>query len=241
MFQSGYRSCVVGLRKRRHQQTKELLIEAAFALFLEHGFENVTMEQVAVSAGVSRSTAYRRFPTKEDVVLEAPRQWLGVFDQALSDLADGATLGSAVEATALAVAHHIDDHRDFVYAAYKILEESPSLQQTGIATAAWLDRYVTTIRNYTELEIGDTLTIAGAYLGAIDAVMQNWASTGGTGSVTAAITIMLKRLAPVLPDAKEGEEKRSAPGAHTHSKARARNHDSKQRTTALLRPKSLPT
>lgn len=199
MIQPGYVAGVDGLRERRHQQTKAQLIEAAFSLFLEHGFEHVTMEQVAVTAGVSRSTAYRRFPTKEDVVLEAPRQWLSVFDQALSDLADDATLESAVEVTALAVARHIDNNRDFVFSAYTILEQSPSLQQTGIATAAWLDRYVTTIQHYTELEKGDTLTIAGAYLGAIDAVMQHWASTGGTESVTEAIAVMLKRLAPVLP------------------------------------------
>ncbi len=190
---------MVGLRERRHQQTKAQLLQAAFALFLEHGFENVTMEQVAAAAGVSRSTAYRRFATKEDVVLEAPRHWLAVFDQALDDLAEDATLADAVEATALAVAQYIDDNHDFVYMAYTILEQSPSLQQTGIATTAWIERYVAMIQHHTNLDKGDTLTVAGAYIGAIDAVMQHWASTGGTASVTEAITAMLQRLAPILP------------------------------------------
>lgn len=157
------------------------------------------MEQVAAAAGVSRSTAYRRFATKEDVVLEAPRHWLAVFDQALDDLAEDATLADAVEVTALAVAQYIDDNHDFVYMAYTILEQSPSLQQTGIATTAWIERYVATIQHHTNLDMGDTLTVAGAYIGAIDAVMQHWASTGGTASATEAITAMLQRLAPILP------------------------------------------
>lgn len=190
---------VVGLRERRHQETKAQLVGAAFALFVEHGFEKVTMEQVARAAGVSRSTAYRRYPTKEDIVLEAPRSWLAVFDRAVDELADDATLTDAVAASALAVAQHIDDDHDTVRTAYAILEQSPSLQQTGIATSAWLQRYVDLLERYADVSTEDALTIAGAHLGAIDAMMQHWASTGGTSSVTDATAALLRRLAPILP------------------------------------------
>lgn len=39
------------------------------ALFLDQGFDNTTVEQIARDAGVSRSTFFRYFITKEDVVL----------------------------------------------------------------------------------------------------------------------------------------------------------------------------
>ena len=195
-----YSDRVVGLRERRHQQTKEHLVESAFALFLEHGFENVTMELIAFTAGVSRSTVYRRFPTKEHLVLEAPRHWLTVFDKALDELPEDATANDAVEVTTLAVARYIDDNHDFVYMAYTILGQSPSLQQTGMATTAWFERYVSMIQDRTDLSTGDTRTLAGAYVGAFDAVMQHWASTGGTASASEAISAMLQRLAPILPD-----------------------------------------
>ena len=190
---------MTGLRERRHQETKAQLVDAAFALFVEHGFENVTMEQVARAAGVSRSTAYRRFATKDDIVLEAPRGWRAVFDRALDDLAPDATLAEAVAASALAVAQHIDDDQDTVRTAFAILGQSPTLQQSGIATSAWIERYLDLLERYADLDAEDALTIAGAHLGAIDAMMQHWASTGGTASVTEATAAMLRRLAPILP------------------------------------------
>jgi len=38
-------------------------------LFIEHGYDATTVNQVAKAAGVSPMTVYRHFPTKEDLVL----------------------------------------------------------------------------------------------------------------------------------------------------------------------------
>ena len=192
-----------GLRERRHQETKALLVDVAFGLFVERGFSEVTMEEVARSAGVSRSTAYRRFPTKDDVVLEVPRRWLGAFDAAVAGLAEGTPLTEAVSAATLAVAQHIDEHQEIVRTAYAILETAPTLQQSGVATVAWLERFVRLLEQHSGpnsgLDAEIARTVAGAYLGAIDAMMQHWAMTGGTSSVTESSQRLLDRLEPILP------------------------------------------
>jgi len=190
---------MVGLRERRHQETRAQLVAVAFELFAERGFDQVTMEEVSLAAGVSRSTAYRRFATKEDVVLEIPRRWLAVFDDAIAHTPSDASLPAAVEASCLAVARHIDDNRDLVRSAYTILEGSPTLQQTGVATSAWLERMVSVVEQFSDADLETARTVAGAYLGAIDAMMQHWAATGATTSVAASTARLASRLAPILP------------------------------------------
>lgn len=46
-----------------------------------HGFDAMSMSDVAAAAGMSRRTLYRYFATKDDIVFDAPRQWLDVVHQ----------------------------------------------------------------------------------------------------------------------------------------------------------------
>ncbi len=57
-----------GLRERKKQQTRELIAETARRLFVERGFEGVTVAEVARAADVSEKTVFNYFPTKEDLV-----------------------------------------------------------------------------------------------------------------------------------------------------------------------------
>src|SRR6266480_6022015 len=55
-----------GLRERKKQQTWGLIAQTARRLFQEHGFDAVTVADVARAADVSRKTVFNYFPTKED-------------------------------------------------------------------------------------------------------------------------------------------------------------------------------
>ncbi|MFE5856874.1 TetR/AcrR family transcriptional regulator [Streptomyces sp. NPDC056500] len=58
-----------GLRERKKQQMYRRLSDTAIALFVERGFEQVTVAEVAAVVDVSKPTLFRYFPTKEDLVL----------------------------------------------------------------------------------------------------------------------------------------------------------------------------
>lgn len=58
-----------GLRERKKQRTHEAISNAAIELFLRHGYDQVSIAQVAEAAEVSRRTLFAYFPTKEDLVL----------------------------------------------------------------------------------------------------------------------------------------------------------------------------
>jgi AcrR family transcriptional regulator len=60
------------LEVTRSERTRQRLQDHAVRLFVQRGFDNVTVEEVARAAGVSHMTFYRHFPTKESVVLDDP-------------------------------------------------------------------------------------------------------------------------------------------------------------------------
>lgn len=190
------------LRARRHNQTRTEIVDAAFKLFAEKGYSEVTMEEIAAAAGISRSTVYRRFPTKEDVVLDVPTRWLDAFDEAAAALPDDATVAEAFSHTSQAVAAYIDANIERAMASYAILEEAPTLKVSGVATTQWLQRMVTLAETYGEPtragEADRAAVLAGAYLGGIDAMMFQWAKSGGTESVVAATKRLHSYLEPLL-------------------------------------------
>jgi len=53
---------------RTRRRVQEEVVDAALALFLEHGFEETTVDQVVAAAGISRRSFFRYFGTKEDIV-----------------------------------------------------------------------------------------------------------------------------------------------------------------------------
>jgi AcrR family transcriptional regulator len=62
-----YVSTATPLRERQKQMTRELIAETARRLFLERGFDAVTVSEIAREAGVAQKTVFNHFPTKEDL------------------------------------------------------------------------------------------------------------------------------------------------------------------------------
>ncbi|MBT2337153.1 TetR family transcriptional regulator [Variovorax paradoxus] len=57
------------LRERTRDAMRAEVIEVAFRLFAEQGFDKTTVEQIAAQAGLSRTTFFRYFGTKDEIVL----------------------------------------------------------------------------------------------------------------------------------------------------------------------------
>jgi TetR/AcrR family transcriptional regulator, mexJK operon transcriptional repressor len=63
----------------RSARKRHAVVEAATALFLQHGYPGTSMDQIAAAAGVSKPTVYRFFADKEQLFTEIV---LGPLDQA---------------------------------------------------------------------------------------------------------------------------------------------------------------
>ncbi len=59
-----------GLRERKKRITRQLISDTATAMFLEKGFEEVRVADVASACNVSEKTVYNYFPTKESLLFD---------------------------------------------------------------------------------------------------------------------------------------------------------------------------
>jgi AcrR family transcriptional regulator len=56
------------LRQRKHRRTRETIINTALALFADRGFDGVTVDQIAARAEVGRTTFFRYFADKQELL-----------------------------------------------------------------------------------------------------------------------------------------------------------------------------
>ena len=57
--------------QKRSQETKQRLMQAAFAMYVKKGYHSTTVDEIAAEAGLSTGIAYRYFRNKKDVLLSS--------------------------------------------------------------------------------------------------------------------------------------------------------------------------
>ncbi|MBE1532651.1 TetR/AcrR family transcriptional regulator [Actinomadura algeriensis] len=68
----------IGLRELKKRQTRENISNQATRLFLERGFDAVTIAEVAAAAQVAKMTVTNYFPRKEDLALDMRDVFVGL-------------------------------------------------------------------------------------------------------------------------------------------------------------------
>ncbi|WP_433175538.1 TetR/AcrR family transcriptional regulator [Actinoallomurus sp. CA-150999] len=79
----------LGLRELKKRRTRQEISNVATRMFIERGFDEVTIAEVAEAAGVAKMTVTNHFPRKEDLVLDLHEEIVAAPARAVAERAAG--------------------------------------------------------------------------------------------------------------------------------------------------------
>ncbi|MBL5972691.1 MAG: TetR family transcriptional regulator [Candidatus Leucobacter sulfamidivorax] len=120
-------------RVRAREERRERILDAAWPLFSEHGFERVTMAQIAAAAGVSTRTVFNHFPRKDDIVFRHDELVLTMFERSLRERRPGQRISEAVMENALDMIDLDPGYPGEFAQAVHMIAMSPTLQQRRLS------------------------------------------------------------------------------------------------------------
>jgi AcrR family transcriptional regulator len=129
----------------RALETKYRIAETAMALFLEQGYESVTVEAVADASQVSRRTVFRHFDGKDELAFPDHSARLELLSRNLVKPAGGRTAVEVVIAATEAVLLDFLSRPELVLRRYRLTRLVPELRGREVLEH---ERYVALTRAY---------------------------------------------------------------------------------------------
>lgn len=179
----------------RARRTRQRLQETALRLFIERGFDNVTVEEVAREAGVSHMTFFRHFPTKESVVLDDPYDPL--IETAVARQATGLSALERVRRGLLEAWSQVEEPDDDTTR----LRVRLAAGHSGLRARAWennhrTERFIVEALTATGVAEFEARVAAGAVLGAVTAALFEWAEDDSGHALGESIRAAMALLEP---------------------------------------------
>ena len=127
---------------RWEPDARERLVNAALHLFSEQGYDDTTVAEIAERAGLTKSTFFRHFPDKRDVLAAGQETLSRLLAEGVAKAPEGATPLAAVAAglewTTAAMTpfnRELAPRLQAVIATSSELQERARLKQVGMAAA----------------------------------------------------------------------------------------------------------
>ncbi|MBX6768191.1 MAG: TetR/AcrR family transcriptional regulator, partial [Actinomadura rubrobrunea] len=126
----------MGRRERKKAATRQAIADAALRLFLERGYDNVGIREIADAADVSTTTLFKHFPVKEALVFDREADLKAGLLAAVRERPKGQSIPAALREHALRHRMaHPDSDPDFA-SFLKLVNDTPALRD--YYQAMWL-------------------------------------------------------------------------------------------------------
>jgi len=163
---------------------------AAIGLLARQGYDATSVDDLADAAGMSRSTFFRKFGSKEDVVFADHERILRQVTDSLAETMQG-PLEAIGDAALLVFNHHLRN-RETSRARYELMQAVPALRDRELVTShryerAFLQHLLDTLPDAEQREY-KAVAFAAAVVAVHNAFLRRWLRTaaGAPESETAA-------------------------------------------------------
>jgi AcrR family transcriptional regulator len=154
--------------------------EVALDLFDGHGYDQVTIEQIAEGAMVSPSSVYRYFGTKEQVVLYDDFD-LELADVVEAELADHPPLEAVRRAFVLLLSQYYDRAEAFAIRKVRYAYSEPSLRAARLeGTDAMARDLAAVLQRATDADELESQVQAAAMVWSLNAATERWHAEGSS-------------------------------------------------------------
>ncbi len=175
--------------ERGGPQTRARIAEVAAGLFLERGFDAVTVAEVARAAGVSSVTVFNHFPRKEDLYLDRSVDATELLRSAVRDRVDADVLQSLRETSIRLFdeRHPLSGVNDRSVPFFRTVAGSPALIGRAREIAADLERTLSDELERDPSFAGDPALFAALFIAGYGAVLTRTARRLVDGDAPAAV------------------------------------------------------
>lgn len=187
-----------GLRERTRRAVRDHIAELAFTLYVDHGFEETTIDEIVRAAGLSRRSFFRYFHSKEDPVLGVLAHAGGVLANTLRKRPPEESIWEALRMAFREPVNH-ELSQEQLLGRVRLIMQTPALQARHfehqeqwrmLISEALLERAVSRLDRYT----ASVVTMAA--LGAFNAASREWVMSNGARTLAELIDHAFAIMAP---------------------------------------------
>ena len=190
------------LRERTRRAVRAEIVQAAMDLFLSHGFEETTVEEIAQTAGISRRSYFRYFASKDDALVEGLAAIGETIAKALEARPFEENAWLALRRAFDPVVHQADtDQR--ARALGRLMLQHPGLQRDKDAT--WANEIARALAprlpsdQSTKIHID---ALVASAIACLHVAQEHWLAPGGRGSLGALLDETMQSLRPFDAEAR---------------------------------------
>jgi AcrR family transcriptional regulator len=171
----------------------------AIRVFLDRGFDDVTVDDLCAAIGLSRRSFFRYFKAKEDIVLARLADLAEKGRASFSSRSDQEEPWLALRRSMDPFVHQVDAHPARALAVLRLIQDSPTLYAAQLDRVdRWRAGLATVIARRRGLENADlhAAVLASAAMGALSAAVQQWANDPDTIPLADLVDLAFAVIAP---------------------------------------------